>query len=132
MKKTEQLLTIEETVTVLTTKLGQPVAWIGWLADLRRPRDDVGPTLYGLQLHPACTHPDDSRRPVYSASAIKKFVEEVKLANPTLKFKPIMVCEYERLPDEDTQRKTWRFIRAVITKIAPSPSLAAPTVRAIA
>lgn len=85
IRKTETMLDVQQTVALLVTWLGSPVAWAAWLADIRRtPREGKKvPDLYGHQLHPAgqC----GAHQAMYAPAAVKAFIDAVLAENPGIK-----------------------------------------------
>lgn len=84
MKK-EILLDVQQTTALLVLKLGSPVAWAAWLADLRRtPREGKrAPTLHGHQLHP--TGQLGAYQAMYRPADVKAFIVAVLAADPGIK-----------------------------------------------
>lgn len=83
--KNEILLDVQQTTALLVLKLGSPVAWAAWLADIRRtPREGKQvPTLHGHQLHP--TGQLGAHQAMYRPADIKAFVVAVLAADPGIK-----------------------------------------------
>ncbi len=86
VRRTETLLSIEETIAVLVRRLGTPVAWAAWLADIRRtPREGYPvPDLHGHQLYPV--GPDRvSKQPKYRMADVLVFIKAILTADPGIK-----------------------------------------------
>lgn len=121
MRKTLTLLNAQETVTLLTLKLGTPVAWGPWLADIRRtPREGYPvPDLFGLQLRP---YARNNSVPLYRPCDVKDFIDAVRAADPGIKSasKPrfFVVDDHGAL-----QPWQWRKARPVITPHKPAAFL---------
>lgn len=83
-RRTGILLTTDETVERLIRRLGLPVAWGAWLADIRRnPREGVEPpSLHGHQLFPAA---HVGHQVLYSPADVHAFIEAVLAADPGIK-----------------------------------------------
>lgn len=85
MRKTETMLDVQQTITLLVAHLGSPVGWAAWLADLRRtPREGKKvPDLHGYQLHPSgqC----GAHQAMYAPADVKAFIDAVLAADPGIK-----------------------------------------------
>lgn len=83
--KNEILLDVQQTTALLVLRLGSPVAWTSWLADIRRtPREGKQiPALYGHQLRP--TGQLGAHQAMYSLADVRAFIVAVLAANPGIK-----------------------------------------------
>lgn len=84
-RKTETLLDVQQTTALLVMRLGSPVAWAAWLADIRRtPREGKKvPELHGHQLHPACQL--GAHQAMYRPADVKAFIDAVLAKDPGIK-----------------------------------------------
>ena len=118
VRRTGILLTTDETVERLIRRLGSPVAWGAWLADIRRnPRKGVEPpSLYGLQLLPAA---HAGHQVLYAPADVHAFIDAVLAADPGVK-KANAPCYY--VFDDFGPLQPWRTRKArrVITPTKPA------------
>lgn len=121
-RKTETQLDVQQTVALLVTRLGSPVAWAAWLADIRRtPREGKKvPDLYGHQLHPSgqC----GAHQAMYAPAAVKTFIDAVLAEDPGIK-KAHGPRKY--VFDDYGPLQPWRFrkMHPAITPTAPATPL---------
>lgn len=119
--KNEILLDVQQTTALLVLKLGSPVAWAAWLADIRRtPREGKQvPTLHGHQLLP--TGQLGAHQAMYRPADVNAFIVAVLAANPGIKKthgpRQYVFDDHPLLP--------WRArkVRPVITPIKPATLL---------
>ena len=120
-RKTIKLLNTQETVTLLTLKLGTPVAWAAWLADIRRnPREGVPvPSLHGLRLRPYAQH---GLVALYRPCDLKVFIDAVRAADPGVKVasKPAFYVVDDH---GELQPWQWRKARPITTPTKPATLL---------
>lgn len=117
-RRTGILLTTDETVALLVRRLGSPVAWGAWLADIRRnPREGVEPpSLYGRQLLPAA---HAGHQVLYAPADVHAFIEAVLAADPGVR-RAHGPCRY--VFDDYGPLQPWRTRKArrVITPRKPA------------